>query len=252
MAKCCSAPMVCHAAAIARCGAGRLRRDHRRRCAVVLRRPRCAQAQAQPVPAARPTMGAGDAAPPRTVPSRRPSRPSSESQWSGEDGASGHPTMRASAIRAAARDFQNCLGRLYPLAAKRGVSRATFDRHVWSSDARPAADGPDGFAAGVHPGDLGLSRHPGEREAHRRWAGQARQEHSDVFDAVERPMASIATRSRRSGASRPTTARSPATAPVLRSTATLACVGRRQSYFRDEFVADARNPAPQRRAGGAI
>ena len=33
------------------------------------------------------------------------------------------------------------------------------------------------------------------------------------------------------------TARWPATGPVIRSTATLACVGRRQAYFTDEFLA---------------
>ncbi len=30
--------------------------------------------------------------------------------------------------------------------------------------------------------------------------------------------------------------------PVIRSTATLACVGRRRDFFRDEFLADAGNP----------
>ena len=49
-------------------------------------------------------------------------------------------------------------------------------------------------------------------------------------------MASTATSSRRSGASNRTTAPWAATAPVLRSTATLACVGRRRDYFREEFL----------------
>ncbi len=40
----------------------------------------------------------------------------------------------------------------------------------------------------------------------------------------------------RSGASNPITARSAARVPVIRSTATLACVGRRRDYFREEFL----------------
>src|SRR5438105_2045526 len=49
---------------------------------------------------------------------------SSAPPWSGESGASGHPTMQADAIRAAAADFRNCLERLAPQAERRGVSEA--------------------------------------------------------------------------------------------------------------------------------
>ncbi len=38
---------------------------------------------------------------------------------------------------------------------------------------------------------------------------------------------------------------------VLRSTATLACIGRRQDYFRDEFIATVQIPLQGRRAGGS-
>ena len=44
--------------------------------------------------------------------------------WSGESGASNHPLMTAQAIRAAAANFRNCLAGLWPLAERRGVSRA--------------------------------------------------------------------------------------------------------------------------------
>src|SRR5258708_22217709 len=54
-----------------------------------------ASAQAQPAPA-------GNSAP---LP------------WSGEDGASGHPLMTASAIREAAADFDNCVAALWAHAA---------------------------------------------------------------------------------------------------------------------------------------
>ena len=43
--------------------------------------------------------------------------------WSGQSGASGNPLMTADAIRAAAADFGNCLERLWPEAARRGISR---------------------------------------------------------------------------------------------------------------------------------
>src|SRR5262249_51456952 len=49
-------------------------------------------------------------------------------QWSGQSGASGHPLMSADAIRAAAADFGNCLEGLWGEAARRGITRANFER----------------------------------------------------------------------------------------------------------------------------
>src|SRR5215475_14205020 len=51
-------------------------------------------------------------------------------EWSGESGSSGHPLMQASAIRQAAANFENCVEGLWPLAQKRGVSRANFDKYT--------------------------------------------------------------------------------------------------------------------------
>ena len=51
----------------------------------------------------------------------------SKTEWSGESGASGHPLMTADAIRTAAANFPQCLERLWPEAARRGISRATYD-----------------------------------------------------------------------------------------------------------------------------
>src|SRR5215510_10435688 len=48
-------------------------------------------------------------------------------EWSGESGSSGHPAMQADAIRAAAANFRNCLAEQWPLAERRGVTRAHFD-----------------------------------------------------------------------------------------------------------------------------
>ncbi|MGB8399458.1 MAG: lytic murein transglycosylase, partial [Bradyrhizobium sp.] len=43
--------------------------------------------------------------------------------WSGEDGASGHPLMTASAIRQAAANFPNCVAAMWPDAARRNVTQ---------------------------------------------------------------------------------------------------------------------------------
>ena len=51
-------------------------------------------------------------------------------EWSGESGSSGHPLMQASEIRKAAANFENCLESMWPLAQKRNISRASFDKYV--------------------------------------------------------------------------------------------------------------------------
>ena len=48
--------------------------------------------------------------------------------WSGEDGASGHPLMTATAIREAAANFDNCVASMWPDAARRNISQASFER----------------------------------------------------------------------------------------------------------------------------
>ena len=51
-------------------------------------------------------------------------------KWSGQPGESGHPLMQPGAILAAVADFKNCLERMWPDAARRGISRASFDAHA--------------------------------------------------------------------------------------------------------------------------
>src|SRR6516225_10777347 len=60
---------------------------------------------------------------PNAVPGSSP-----DAGWSGQSGASGSLLMSADAIRVAAADFGNCIERLWPEAARRGGSRATFER----------------------------------------------------------------------------------------------------------------------------
>jgi membrane-bound lytic murein transglycosylase B len=59
-----------------------------------------------------------------------PSPTGAPKEWSGESGASGHPLMQAAAIRHAAANFESCLDQLWQQAARRNVSRASFDKHV--------------------------------------------------------------------------------------------------------------------------
>jgi membrane-bound lytic murein transglycosylase B len=157
-------------------------------------------------------------------------------QWSGQSGASGDPRMTADAIRAAAADFGNCLAALWPDAERRGVTRANYER----------------FTAGLTP-DLSimdkLDAQPEFTKApwdyldllvsdDRIARGRALlAQYAPAFAAVERAY----------GVDRAIVAAIWGVEsnygtligdrPVLRSTATLACIGRRQEFFRGEFLA---------------
>jgi peptidoglycan lytic transglycosylase B len=155
--------------------------------------------------------------------------------WSGESGASGHPLMTADAIRAAATNFHDCIERLWPAAAHRGVSRSVFQKYAGSltPDLRimDLLDNQPEFTKSFWDYlDILVNSERIEQ-------GRALLEkYRSTFDAVERAY----------GVDRFTIAaiwgvetnygtligeRS-----VIRSTATLACIGRRQSFFREEFL----------------
>lgn len=155
--------------------------------------------------------------------------------WSGEDGASGHPLMTASAIREAAANFDACVAAMWPDAARRQISRDSFERFTagLSPDLRlmDLMDSQPEFTKAVWDyldilvNDTRLAK---GREILARYKPQ--------FDAVERAygvdryiIASIW--GIESNYSTQMGDRS-----VLNSTATLACVGRRQGYFKDEFL----------------
>ena len=63
-------------------------------------------------------------APPQAAPGPGGAAP----PWSGEDGASGHPLMTASAIREAAANFDNCVASMWPDASRRNISQESFQR----------------------------------------------------------------------------------------------------------------------------
>jgi membrane-bound lytic murein transglycosylase B len=155
--------------------------------------------------------------------------------WSGEDGASGHPLMTASAIREAAANFESCVAAMWPDAARRSITRANFERFTagLAPDLRimDLMDSQPEFTKSIWDyldilvNDTRLAK---GREVLAKYKPQ--------FDAVEKLygvdrfiIASIW--GVESNYSTMMGDRS-----VLQSTATLACIGRRQKYFRDEFL----------------
>jgi lytic murein transglycosylase len=155
--------------------------------------------------------------------------------WSGEDGASGHPLITASAIREAAANFNNCVASMWPDAARRGISQQSFER----------------FTAGLAPDLRIMDLMDSQPEFTKSiWdyldilvndnrLAQGREilaKYKPQFDAAERAY----------GVDRYTVAAiwgiesnystQMGDRSVLQSTATLSCIGRRQNYFRDEFL----------------
>ena len=156
-------------------------------------------------------------------------------EWSGKSGSSGHPQMTADAIRAAAANFHDCVEGLWPAAARRGVSRSLFKTSVASltPDLRimDLLDNQPEFTKSFWDYlDILVTNERIEQ-------GRALLEkYRSAFDAVERAY----------GVDRYTIAAIwgvetnygtlTGDRSVVRSTATLACIGRRQNYFREEFL----------------
>ena len=156
-------------------------------------------------------------------------------EWSGQSGASGHPLMTADAIRAAAADFGNCLAALWPEAARRGVSRANFERFTAELtpdlrimdllDAQPEFTKSTWDYLDTLVGDERVER-----------GREILAQYAPIFAAVDRSYGvdrhiiaaiwGVESNYGTMGGDR----------PVIRSTATLACVGRRRDYFREEFL----------------
>jgi membrane-bound lytic murein transglycosylase B len=156
-------------------------------------------------------------------------------EWSGQSGASGNPLMTADAIRAAAADFGGCIEALWPAAERRGVTRAAFGRYT-------AGLTPDLSIMDLLDAQPEFTKSPwdyldllvsDER------IGRGREvlaQYAQVFAAVERTYGvdrtilaaiwGVESKYGTMGGDR----------SVLRSTATLACIGRRRDYFRDEFL----------------
>jgi lytic murein transglycosylase len=144
--------------------------------------------------------------------------------------------MTTEAILAAARNFPNCIESLWPEAEKRGVTRATFDTYTrgLTPDLRimDLMDAQPEFTKAFWEYlDLLVSDNRIKR------GREILAEYRPIFDAMEKAYGvdrhivtaiwGIESNFGTSGGER----------SVVRSTATLSCVGRRQGYFRDEFLA---------------
>ena len=156
-------------------------------------------------------------------------------EWTGEPGASGHPLMTAAAIRHAAANFNTCIEHLWPLAARRGISRNVFQTATASltPDLRimDLLDNQPEFTKSFWDYlDILVN------DARIQKGREVLEKYRAIFDAVEKAYGvdryivtaiwGVETNYGAIGGER----------PVVRSTATLACVGRRQNYFREEFL----------------
>jgi len=156
-------------------------------------------------------------------------------EWSGESGASGHPLMTAEAIRAAAANFHGCLEGLWPEAARRGVPRALFETQTaaLAPDLRimDLLDAQPEFTKAIWDYlDLLVSE---DRIQNGRAILAA---HRPVFDAVEKAYGVDRHVITAIWGVESNYGTQIGQRPVVRSTATLACIGRRQDYFREEFL----------------
>ncbi len=155
--------------------------------------------------------------------------------WTGEDGASGHPLMTAAAIREAAANFGNCVAGMWPDAARRGVSQESFQKFTagLQPDLRimDLMDSQPEFTKAIWEyldilvndvrmakGREILAKHKAEFDAVERAYGVDRYIVASIWGIESNYSTMIGDRS------------------VLNSTATLACIGRRQKYFKDEFL----------------
>ena len=163
------------------------------------------------------------------------SEPQDLSGWSGKSGASGNPLMTTDAIRASAANFNKCVESQWSEARRRGVTRANFA--MYTETLKPdlqIMDLLDNQAEFTKPVWDYFDGVVTEDRVARGRALLA--EHRDVFDAVEKAygvdrniIAAIWGAETNYGQTKDDRS-------VVRSTATLACVGRRQGYYREEFV----------------
>ena len=155
--------------------------------------------------------------------------------WSGEDGASGHPLMTASAIRQAAANFDNCVASMWPDAARRNISQENFQRFTagLQPDLRimDLMDSQPEFTKSIWDyldilvnddrlakGREILKQYKAQFDATEKTYGVDRYTIAAIWGIESNYSTQMGDRS------------------VLQSTATLACIGRRQNYFRDEFL----------------
>jgi lytic murein transglycosylase len=158
--------------------------------------------------------------------------------------------MQPDQILAAVADFKNCLERMWPDAARRGISRASFDAHTAQLEPdvkiMDFVDAQPEFTRAFWEYlDLLVTD---ERLAKGR---EILAQHANAFAAAERAygvdrhiIAAIWGIETKYGAV-------PGDRPVIRSTATLACVGRGR-LLQGRVSRGAGNPAPRRHSPGQL
>jgi lytic murein transglycosylase len=187
-------------------------------------------------PANQPAHPANPGLVPRAMVQAPPPAPSTPPPpWSGEDGASGHPLMTASAIREAAANFGTCVAGMWPDAARRNITRANFERFTagLTPDLRimDLMDSQPEFTKSIWDyldilvndtriakGREVLAKYKPQFDAVEKLYGVDRFIIASIWGVESNYSTMMGDRS------------------VLQSTATLACIGRRQKYFRDEFL----------------
>ena len=169
------------------------------------------------------------------APSGQPASTGGPTAWSGEDGASGHPLMTASAIREAAANFDSCVASMWPDAARRNISQESFQRFTagLTPDLRimDLLDSQPEFTKSIWDyldilvndnrlakGREVLAKYKTQFDATEKAYGVDRYTITAIWGIESNYSTQMGDRS------------------VLQSTATLACIGRRQKYFRDEFL----------------
>lgn len=194
-----------------------------------------AQTQRPAPPAAVPKAPLTTGSVPKRTSQLAPVPASAPPPWSGEDGASGHPHMTADAIRHAAANFSHCIAGFWPDASRRGVTQANFQRFTaeLTPDLRimDLMDSQPEFTKAIWD-YLDILVNDTRMQKGREVLARYR----DIFDAVEKVYGvdryviaaiwGVESNYSTQGGDR----------SVLRSTATLACIGRRQAYFKDEFL----------------
>jgi lytic murein transglycosylase len=156
-------------------------------------------------------------------------------QSTAQPGVVSHPLMTPEAIATATANFPACLESLWPAAARRGITRATYQTYALSQtpdlkimellDAQPEFTKSFWDYLDLLVTDARIAK-----------GREILAQNRATFDAVEKAYGvdryvitaiwGIESNFSTSGGER----------PVVRSTATLACIGRRQDYFREEFL----------------
>jgi membrane-bound lytic murein transglycosylase B len=170
------------------------------------------------------------------APTTTGSIPAQPGDWSGQPGASGHPLMQPDAILASVANFRNCVEGMWPAAAARGISRQSFERFASGLepdvkimdfvDAQPEFTKAFWDYIDLLVTEERIAKGREMLSAHAAAFGRMEQAYG-VDRYVVTAIWGIETKFGAVTGER----------PVIRSVATLACVGRRQAYFKDEFLA---------------